>query len=132
MVRVTDPDEDARWREIVDNYGERVELPHEDPAGSPEPQPDHSALPVVDEPVESERFVPPPPPPVPRPEPPRMAAWAGVLGAPLLLVVAVVLQVRVPVLVSYLLVAWFVGGFAFLVTAMPREPRDPGDDGARL
>ena len=33
---------------------------------------------------------------------------------------------------SYALVAWFVGGFTYLVLQMPRGPRDPEDDGARL
>ena len=35
-------------------------------------------------------------------------------------------------LVAYALIAWFVGGFTYLVLLMPRGPRDPDDDGARL
>jgi hypothetical protein len=29
-------------------------------------------------------------------------------------------------------VAWFVGGFGYLVHEMPRSPRDPWDDGSRI
>lgn len=131
-----EPDEDASWREIVDNYGERPDLADED---QPSHQDPWAALgpDVPDEDTwvdlhEEERFVPPSPPPIPRPETPRLVAWAGLLGAPLLLLAAVVLQLGLPVLLGYALVGWFVGGFAYLVTAMPRGPRDPGDDGARI
>ena len=40
--------------------------------------------------------------------------------------------VSLPVWLGYLLVVAFVGGFLYLVTRMPRGPRDPADDGARL
>jgi hypothetical protein len=48
------------------------------------------------------------------------------------LVIAVILGVHLPAWLGYLLVAGFVGGFGYLVTRMPRGPRDPMDDGARL
>ncbi len=85
---------------------------------------------AADEP--EERFVPPAPPPLPRPDNKRLVAWAGVLGVPLLLLVLVLVSFRPPTLMSYALVAWFVGGFTYLVLRMPRGPRDPEDDGARL
>jgi hypothetical protein len=125
---VTERSEDELWRSIVDNYGDRAELAEEEP-----PRPEPASVPleaVVDD--EEERFVPPPPPPLPRPDNKRLVAWAGVLGVPLLLLVLVLASVRPPTLVSYALVAWFVGGFTFLVLQMPRGPRDPEDDGARL
>lgn len=78
------------------------------------------------------RFVPPPPPKVPLPAPPRLLAWLGVFGAPALLLITVVLGVYLPQLLKFGLLAWFVGGFAYLVGTMPQEPRDPGDDGARI
>lgn len=79
-----------------------------------------------------DRFVPPPPPPVPRTTPDRRAAWAGVIGGPALLLVALLLGLALPEVVVLALVAGFVGGFVYLVLKMPREPRDPGDDGARV
>jgi hypothetical protein len=64
--------------------------------------------------------------------PDRFIAWAGVFGAPAVLVVALLIGVHLPVWLGYLMVAAFVGGFLYLVIRMPRQPRDPGDDGARI
>ncbi len=77
-------------------------------------------------------YVPPPAPPVPSTTPDRRAAWAGVVGAPALLLVALLLGIELPQIVLVILVGGFVGGFGYLVFRMEREPRDPGDDGARL
>lgn len=149
--------EDEAWRAIVENYGDRPTLEDPEP-GSQEPSPgpdedeprsheslralfaDDRLLPSADaEEWESdlarsdeERFVPPPPPPVPRAPRDRTAAWLGVIAAPAVLLVLLVLPVRVPQILVLGLVAAFVGGFVYLVVQMPREPRDPGDDGARL
>lgn len=132
--------EDAVWRDIVDNYGERPAL--DEPPGPAvvhgfverpaewrvEEQPE----PRVVEPVDEERFVPPPPPPLPRPAPPRAVAWAGVFGVPLVILVSLVASLDLPSLLDYLLLAWFVGGFLYLVASMPRHPREPWDDGSRI
>jgi hypothetical protein len=123
--------EDEAWRAIVENYGDRPDL---DPADAP-PEAAREEPPVAPVPAptaDDERFVPPPPPPVPRSSPDRLAAWAGLFGAPLVLLVALVLNVSLPTWAGYVLVAWFVGGFLYLVVQMPSGPRDPGDDGARL
>ena len=125
---MTERSEDELWRSIVDNYGERAELAEEETA-APHPAP---ALNEASADEQEERFVPPAPPPLPHPDNKRLLAWAGVLGVPVLLLVLVLASFRPPTLVSYALVAWFVGGFAFLVLQMPRGPRDPEDDGARL
>jgi hypothetical protein len=130
---VTTPDEDELWRSIVDNYGERAELTEltEQPGQVAE-----ASLPV--EPVaplpveEDERFVPPAPPPLPRPDNKRLVAWLGVFGVPTLLVLCLVLGLGLPSLVSVAMVVWFIGGFTYLVLQMPRGPRDPDDNGARL
>jgi hypothetical protein len=132
--------EDEAWRAIVENYGERPDLdPDETPAEAgratayDEPAYDEPRL--LPDPVpapDAERFVPPAPPPVPRTSPDRLAAWAGLFGAPMVLLVALVLNLSLPTWVGYVLVAWFVGGFLYLVVQMPSGPRDPGDDGARL
>jgi hypothetical protein len=78
------------------------------------------------------RFVPPPAPPIPRPEPRRALAWTGLFGAPLVLLVALIFGIYLPGWMSLILVAGFVGGFVYLVSSMPTDPRDPGDDGSRI
>lgn len=136
--------EDDAWRAIVENFGERADLdPDPDPpsAERDEPLPDASppAGPApswdeayVDSDWSTDRFVPPPPPPVPSTSKDRMAAWIGIFGSPTVLLVCLVLSIDLPQLVAYALVAAFVGGFLYLVFQMPRGPRDPDDDGARI
>ena len=146
-------DEDLLWRSIVDNYGDRVTLdpttdeptgeppkePTEEPtatqvpAPSPEEQPAEARdwLDAYDDP--EDHFVPPEPERVPTPEPRRLIAWAGVFGVPVAVLVLIVLQVSLPPWASMLCLAWFVGGFGYLVATMRREPPDSDwDDGARL
>ena len=153
------PDDESRtelaWREIVENYGERPLL--DDPSASPdEPAPTAAStagsspgappteLPedlVDDDEVEqreraiaeAERFQPPPAPPLPAPRTwQRGLAWAGIFVAPVIALVIGLLSIYVHPLVGWLLVGWFVGGFAYLVLVMPRTPRDPWDDGSRI
>ena len=146
---MTTPGDESRtelaWREIVDNYGERPVLRDDEPAESPgddaretEPLPDDL---VDDDDVEireeaiaaSERFRPPTPPPLPRPRTwQRGVAWSGILVAPVLALLIGLTSVYVAPLVGWALVAWFVGGFLFLVREMPKSPRDPWDDGSRI
>ncbi|PUA80598.1 hypothetical protein [Nocardioides currus] len=141
--RAHDEADQAAWQSIVDNYGDRVELDEpSDPAPAPKPAPTPAPTPEpapVSEPVferpaayDEERFVPPPPPPIPRPEPKRAVAWAGLFVAPLLVLVASVLKYDLAPLVDYALIAWFVGGFVYLVATMSKTPRDPWDDGSRV
>lgn len=85
-----------------------------------------------EDPEDTDRFVPPEPPPVPRATPDRLLAWAGVFGSPLVLLGSLLLSFSITGWVAYLLVAAFVGGFVYLVVKMPREPRDPWDDGAQV
>lgn len=159
---MTTPGDESRtelaWREIVDNYGERVVLPDDDasgsspaapssgsssasdteaPGGADAPLPDHL---VDDDEVEAreqaiaeaERFRPPPAPPFPVPRTwQRGLAWAGIFVAPLLALVVALFSLWVTPLVGWALVGWFVGGFAYLVHEMPRG-RDPWDDGSRV
>ena len=125
-------EDDAAWRSIVENYGERAEL---DPA--PDPATDDAPEPAYDDPDErddwdDEHFVPPPPPPLPHPPPVRLAAWLGVFGAPAVLLVAMVLALPLPGWISKGLIGWFVVGFLYLVFHMDRGPRDPWDNGARV
>ena len=131
-----DRDLDRAWQEIVDHYGERAEV---EAAAEPEPAPAAAGpdpyavdVPAAEPEPTEERYVPPPPPPLPHVEPKRRLAWTGLFGAPLVLLVFTVTGWDLPRLLAYALVAAFVGGFVYLVAAMPRGPRDPGDDGARI
>lgn len=149
-------DDDEVWRAIVANYGDRAEIagdtetehgpqdasteePAEDlgqapaPDLGPEPAQEPAQEPVEDlHRADDQPFVPAAPPPLPRPPRDRLLAWAGVFGAPTLLLVFTLLAVSLPSWLTFLLVAGFVGGFLYLVIQMPRGPRDPFDDGARL
>lgn len=138
--------DEVAWQAIIDNYGDRVEI---DEPPTPPPVPDAPfggrfgdprsfASPdeeITDEPgpddVE-EGFIPPEPPPLPTLAPDRGLAWAGVFGSPAVLLICLILSISIPAWLGYLLVIGFVGGFGYLVLQMPREPRDPWDDGAQI
>jgi hypothetical protein len=143
---VSDPDkaaQDAAWQDIVAHFGDRAELADEELA-VPEP-----VTPLfdddVDEPFEpdpemydeeyDDGFV-APRPVLPHIPPDRFLAWLGVLGAPVAAVTLFVLHATlgwwIPNWVVDFLVIGFLVGFGYLVFHMPREPRDPWDDGARL
>lgn len=130
--------EDEAWRAIVENFGDRADLepdPDPEPAPAPAPAVDPELRwddPHPDADWSSDRFVPPPPPPLPTTTTDRLVAWVGIFGSPAVLLFCLVLGIHLPPLVGYALVAGFVGGFLYLVLQMPRGPRDPGDDGARL
>lgn len=135
------PDEDAAWQAIVDNYGDRVEL---DPEPGPEPvepdlddpadaDPEAEATDEDDDEVPAhDRFVPEDPPPVPIPPFDRLLAWLGVFGSPTVLLVFLISGLSMPGWLGWLLVGGFVAGFCYLVIRMPGSPRDPWDDGARV
>lgn len=150
--------EQEAWAQIVANFGERAVLepeatvdedpwpttPADDapPAAPPVPDvvvPDADAHPDRDEVSEREerleredRFVPPPLEPLPRTTPLRTAAWAGVLGVPLGVLLVVLLPFDLPRIVFGVMVGWFVASFMYLVATMTRTPRDPYDDGSRV
>ena len=121
-------DDDAAWQQIVDNYGERPDVPAVDTpvAGAPGPDaPEPFQLELYDE-----QFVPPPlpPPPVIRPE--RRVAWVGLVASPVLLIVLMLIDYAMPPLLTGGLVIAFLASFGYLVATM--EPHDPDDDGARV
>jgi len=158
-------DEEAAWREIVENYGERPAFggggagpdttglspfdrsyldaldsrlrPLEDRADrqARRPRGEHNEH-GEDLPDPTDHFVPPEPPPIPRGTPARRLAWAGLLGSPVVLLLAVFLHMLtgwdVPTLFTLGVAAAFVGGFGFLVATMPRDRGDDWDDGAVL
>lgn len=136
------PSEDEAWRQIVENYGDRPAI--EEPVSSGLFEKKIDIVEEVDEPDshddmwrdDDEGYVPPPPPPLPKPTPARLLAWIGVLGAPVaVLVLIVVIQITDRHFSSWViggLVAAFLAGFVYLLATMPSEPRDPWDDGARV
>ena len=82
---------DEDWKAIVDNFGERAKIDEPDPVEPPAPRPwsEPEPAPARTSAYDDEaRFVPPTPPPLPRPEPKRAVAWAGVFGAPVLVLIA--------------------------------------------
>ena len=76
-------------------------------------------------------FVPPPTPPLPRPAPLTLAAWSGVLGAPIAFLLSVMAGWVLPRLVTGALVVGFVAGIVLLIATVSRDGDgyDP-DDGA--
>jgi hypothetical protein len=130
-------DEDALWRSIVDNYGDRPEL--EEPETEVPPSPRDLDLPARDEAPGTpnhvdpeEHYVPPPPPPLPTPPPARLLGWLGLFGVPMFVLVALVAHLELPSWLGLILMVWFVGGFVFLVASMSPGPGEDHDDGARL
>lgn len=77
-----------------------------------------------------DRFVPPEPPPITSTDLASRLAWLGVLGGPLVLLLAALAWSRLPTLVVVLSLAAFVGGFITLVARLPRDRDDGPDDGA--
>ncbi len=80
--------------------------------------------------IPDEHFVPPDPPPLPRADAITWAAWLGVIGAPLLLLLMTAFGVSSGFVVTAA-VAAFLAGVAILIGRMrsSRDPFDP-DDGA--
>jgi hypothetical protein len=125
-LRVTERDDEA-WREIVENYGDRPDVPVEPRITEPTPPPEVFHLELYDD-----EFVPPPMPPAPETTPERRLAWLGLALAPILLVVTNLAHRPLPTPIPALLVVGFLAAFCYLVATMSTEPRDPYDDGARL
>ena len=127
--------DEAAWRSIIDNYGDRPELAEEPEVEvPPSPRgvyPEDEAKEL--EPVEAEEhFVPPPPPPLPMPEPPRLLAWLGLFGVPTFVLVCLLTRLDLPTWLGLILLVWFVGGFVYLVASMRPGAGDDFDDGAVL
>lgn len=74
-------------------------------------------------------FVPPAAPPVPRGDLVSRLAWAGLIGGPVLLLLAAVLTLGLPTEVLALCVGAFVGGLVTLIVRMKDRGSGP-DDGA--
>jgi hypothetical protein len=78
-----------------------------------------------------DHYVPPPPPPLPTADRTARIAWAGVIGGPVLFLIALVLGWELSGWVQLAGVAALVGGFITLVTRLPdRHDEDDTDHGA--
>lgn len=74
-------------------------------------------------------FVPPEPPPLPETDVTSRFAWLGVLGGPLLLLLAVLFDWYMTWWLTTLCVGGFLGGFATLVMRMRTDDEDEDDPG---
>ncbi|MEU5632613.1 hypothetical protein ACH47C_05075 [Streptomyces rishiriensis] len=74
-------------------------------------------------------FVPPEPPPLPAADTTAKFAWLGVIGGPVLLLLAVLLGWEMTWWLSTVCVGGFLGGFATLVMRMRTDDEDEGDPG---
>ena len=90
------------------------------------PEPSDDDLDETDE----GHFVPPEPPPLPDVDVTSRFAWLGVLGGPLLLLLAVLLGWEMSWWLTTLCIGGFLGGFVTLVTRMRTDDED-GDDPGR-
>ncbi|MDJ0461351.1 hypothetical protein [Streptomyces sp. H27-C3] len=91
------------------------------------------AEPADDDPGTSDEghFVPPEPPPLPSADTTARFAWLAVIGGPLLLLVAVLLQWDMTWWLTLAGVGGFLGGFGTLVGRMAHEDEEGEDDPGR-
>lgn len=91
----------------------------------PAPVPDHEV---------DDHFVPDPPPPLPESDRVTRLAWAGLIGGPVLIMIAAVFGLSLGGWVLVAALAAFLGGFATLILRMGdrRSDDDGWDDGAVL
>ncbi|MFJ1600603.1 hypothetical protein [Streptomyces sp. NPDC088261] len=90
---------------------------------------DYEAPEDPDDPDDEGHFVPPEPPPLPEADVTSKFAWLGVVGGPVLMLVAVLLQWDMTWWLTTICVGGFLGGFATLVARMSHgddEDDDPG------
>lgn len=152
--------EDAEWKSLVEQFN-KPSAPGHDGGADPVPRwpvsedVDEKYEPLIDVPTgltikddtpdedeadtkpakktddPHEHFVPPEPPRGPRLDWVSRLAWLGLLGGPLLLIAAAVLDFGTG-RITTLAVAGFIGGFLTLVLRMKDRlpPGDGGDDGA--
>jgi len=130
MPKLPEDPEDA-WASIVANFGERAHLSDRDLEPDIEPEPDRPREFYV--PFENnDGYQPPPAPHVGLPQGPRGVAWLILLGVPVLLLVALLLDLTLP---RWLTLSGVVGALAslgYLIATMGSSDDDPWDDGARV
>ncbi|MFJ1805544.1 MULTISPECIES: hypothetical protein [unclassified Streptomyces] len=93
---------------------------------------DHTAPEPTEEDFDADdegHFVPPEPPPLPDADTTSKFAWLGVIGGPLLLLIAVLLGWEMTWWLSTVGIGGFLGGFATLVMRMRTDDEEDGDPG---
>ncbi|CAM5361715.1 hypothetical protein [Streptomyces griseomycini] len=90
---------------------------------------DYSPSEPSDDESDEGHFVPPEPPPLPEADATAKFAWLGVLGGPLLLLLAVLLGWEMTWWLTTLSIGGFLGGFATLVMRMRTDDEDDEDPG---
>jgi hypothetical protein len=105
-------DEDAAWRAIVAGYGEE---PPDPPGAAPFRPVEDLALPE--------------PPPLPNADTTAKFAWLGVVGGPVLVLLAMLLGWDMTWWLTTLSVGGFLGGFATLVMRMRTDDDEEDDPG---
>jgi hypothetical protein len=83
----------------------------------------------LSEPAEEDHFVPPEPPPLPEADATAKFAWLGVIGGPVLLLLAVLLGWHMTWWLTTVCVGGFLGGAAALVLRMDPDADDFDDPG---
>ncbi|GAA2988140.1 hypothetical protein [Streptomyces fulvorobeus] len=78
---------------------------------------------------EEGHFVPPEPPPLPEADVTAKFGWLAVLGGPVLMLVAVLLQWEMTWWLTTLCIGGFLGGFVTLVARMPHDDEEDEDPG---
>ncbi|GAA2431150.1 MULTISPECIES: hypothetical protein [Streptomyces] len=76
-------------------------------------------------------FVPPEPPPLPEADATAKFAWLGVVGGPVLMLLAVILRWDMTWWLTTLCIGGFLGGFATLVARMRSDDDEDGEDPGR-
>lgn len=122
-------DVDSEFAKIVADFGE---VPDASLLDSVVEEPTIEPLqPIEDEHLayddDTDHFVPPDPGPLGLPEPRRLAAWIGLIGGPLVMLLLLIFGVDTPPWVGLLLALCFVGGFVTLVATMRPRNDDPWD-----
>ncbi|MFD9393280.1 hypothetical protein ACFWBB_21940 [Streptomyces sp. NPDC060000] len=120
---VKDPDEE---RKPVGPLGSSIAFaPGVGPRDYPAPEPAEEDFDGDDE----GHFVPPEPPPLPAADTTAKFAWLGVIGGPLLLLLAVLLGWEMTWWLSTVGIGGLLGGFATLVMRMRADDEEDGDPG---
>jgi hypothetical protein len=130
-------DEDAVWRAIVENYGDEPKVEDFDAPTQDDRWSSDGRWSCLSRPPEADEdgYTPPPPPPVPRPVGLRLLAWLGLFGVPVLVMILLMTGISLPSWGGVLCLAWFVGGFVYLIATMTNRTGGGGDDwddGARI
>lgn len=99
--------------------------------GGPGPRDYQMAEPKEDDLDESDEghFVPPEPPPLPEADVTAKFGWLAVIGGPVLMLIAVLLQWEMTWWLTTLCVGGFLGGFATLVARMAHGDEEDDDPG---